>query len=165
MTSRNAGAHCYVCPSRPRLHQSHLATALGLPACNFMAQKYNVSFFQHSLLMLRHPACILLFFSAMYEYVAQYIYSILICRICNPSCYWQKHSLRQGRKMFLEDKIEMNGSCESLFGLFGETFQRWWSWYYRMLSYSKLGMPLLPLALSSNVQTTNDKSPARTLLL
>lgn len=51
LTSRNVGVHCCVCTSKPRLHQSHLVTALGLPACNFMAQKYNVSFCQHSLLI------------------------------------------------------------------------------------------------------------------
>lgn len=43
LTSGNAGARRRVCPSRPWLHQSHLATALGLPACNFMAEKYTMS--------------------------------------------------------------------------------------------------------------------------
>lgn len=103
LTSRNVGAHCCVCPSRPRLHQSHLATALGLPACNFMAQKYNVSFCQHSLLM---EACSFTAVSSMHpaifwyrENVAQHIYSFLIVQKFES---FMLVTLKQRRKICFE---------------------------------------------------------------
>lgn len=155
----------------PRSHQSHLATALGLPACNFMAQKYNVSFCQHSLLMEAHS------FTAVYsmppatlwycENVAQYIYSIF-------NFAWFLMCLTEGdikakkRRCDLRDKCEIDGNCESLLSLTGNAFQLWWSTIlWRLITVSqKCSLPpsLSPsLFIALYVQTTNDKSPMRTL--
>lgn len=119
--------HCCVCPSRPRSHQSHLATALGLPACNFMAQKYNVSFCQHSVLIeARSFTAVYLLFSA----IVRMLLSILILGVII-----NREAIKvQKKRCVLRDKCEIDSTCESLLSFFflffflGPcTFQRRWS--------------------------------------
>ncbi len=134
LTSRNVGAHCCVCPSRPRLHQSHLATALGLPLCNFMAQKYNVSFCQHSLLMeacsfavvsSMHPA-IFFFFFWYCENVAQHIYSILILHNFKSFMLVTKRDFKAKKKdVFWEIRSRLMAAMKHFLASFEA--QQWWS--------------------------------------